>query len=127
VKAKEATLTAVVAGLSGLLILKWTWLAEMLGVSVSIERTGSIITVEYLWGMLAVAVLGYVFYRLPLWCAGWFMLGPILVTHASHLARFGIPSQWLLEVFLLALLTIPYLGIAYGAAYIHRRYRTHTT
>jgi hypothetical protein len=124
VKATEATFTAVVAGLVGLVILKWTWLAELLGITVSMERTGSILTVEYLWGMLAVAVLGYVFYRLPLWCAGWFMFGPILVTHAWHLARFGIPGQWALEVFLLALLTIPYLGIAYGAAYIHKRSKT---
>jgi hypothetical protein len=49
------------------------------------------------------------------------------VTHAVHLVRFGIPQQWLLEVFVLAILTIPYVGIAYAAAYVHRRLLKRTT
>ena len=120
-KAKEANWSAVVASLVGLLVLKWTWLAELLDITVHIERTGSIITVEYLWGLLAVAALGYLFYRVPIWCAVWFMLGPTLLIHAIYLIKFGIPSQWALEVFMLAVLTIPYVGIAYAAAYVHRR------
>ena len=95
-KAKEMIWPAILASVLGLLILKWIWLAELVGIAVNIERTGSIVTIEYGWGMLAVAVLGYLFFRLPIWCAVWFMLGPTIVTHAVHLARFGIPQQWLL-------------------------------
>lgn len=126
-KAKELIWPATLASVLGLLILKWTWLAELLGITVNIERTGSMITVEYAWGMFAVAVLGYLFYKLPIWCAAWFMLGPTILTHAVHLVRFGIPQQWLLEVFVLAILTIPYVGIAYAAAYVHRRSLKRTT
>ena len=120
-KAKQASWSAVVATLLGLLVLKWTWLAEIFGATVTIERTGSMITIEYLWGMLAVAVLGYLFYEVPVWVAVWFMLGPTLVTHAAHVLRSGIPNQWALEIFILALLTIPYVGIAYAAAYVRKR------
>lgn len=67
--AKEASWSAVVATLLGLLVLKSTWLAQIFGATITIERTGSMITIEYLWGMLAIAVLGYLFYELPVWVA----------------------------------------------------------
>src|SRR5687767_7922050 len=104
---KEASWSAVLAILLGLLVLKWKWLAEIFGTTITIERTGSMITIEYLRGMLAVAVLGYLFYELPVWVAVWFMLGPTLFTHAIHVLRSEIPNQWALEIFILALLTIP--------------------
>jgi hypothetical protein len=126
-KANYYMWSAILASVLGLLILKWTWLAEVLGIIVNIERTGSMITIEYVWGMLAVAFLGYLFHKLPVWCAVWFMLGPTIITHTVHVVRFGIPQQWGLEILVLAVLTIPYVGIAYGAAYMHRRSLRHTT
>jgi hypothetical protein len=126
-KATDYLWPAILASVLGLLILKWTWLAEVLGIMVNVERTGSVITIEYVWGMAAVAFLGYLFPKLPIWCAVWFMLGPTIITHAVHVVSFGIPQQWGLEIFVLAILTIPYIGIAYGAAYVRRRSLRHPT
>jgi hypothetical protein len=109
------------ASFIGMLVLKWTWLADLFGVAYHIERTGSMITFEYFVGVVAVAILGYVFYKAPIWCAAWFMFGPMIVTHIVHIVRFGIPQQLLLEVAVLAMLTIPYIVVAYAAAYLRRR------
>jgi hypothetical protein len=119
--ARELIWPAMAAFLLGLLVLQGAWLAERLGITVQIERSGSMISVEYLWGMLAVAALGYVFHRSPAWCAAWFMFGPVALAHIYHFVRFGIPNQWALEVFFIALMTIPYVGIACAMAYQRRR------
>jgi hypothetical protein len=119
-KSKEAVWLALIASLLGLLVLKWEWLAQLLGVAVAVERSGSMITMEYLFGLVAVAALGFAFYRAPVWCAVWFMLGPTIVASAIHIARIGVPNQLMLEIVVLAILTLPYIGVAYGAAYLRR-------
>ena len=121
-KVSEAVSLAVVAGLLGLLLFQWPWFAKLLGFDVQIARSGSLITVEYLWGALVVFGLGLAFYKHPIWCAIWFMFGPVLVTHPIQLIKLGrIPNLWPMEIFMVAVLTLPYIGIALGAAYLRKR------
>jgi hypothetical protein len=95
---RQAILLAIGAGLLGLLVFRWLWIAQIFGVDLQVERGTSIITIEY-------------------------MLGPVLITHPIHLAKLGrIPNLWPMELLFLAALTVPYVGIAYGAAYMRRRH-----
>jgi hypothetical protein len=118
----EAVSLALLSGLLGLLLFHWPWFAKLLGFDLQIERSGSIITVEYLWGAIVVLGLGLAFHKHPIWCAIWFMFGPVLVTHPIQLMKLGrIPNLWPMEILMLAVLTLPYIGIALGAAYVRKR------
>lgn len=118
----EAVSLALVSGLLGLLVFQWPWFARPFGLEIEIERTGSLITVEYLWGMLVVFGLGLTFYKHPIWCAVWLMFGHVLITHPITLIKLGrVPNLWPMEIFMLALLTLPYIGIGYGASYLRQR------
>jgi len=124
-RAREAISLAVLSGMLGMLVFQWSSLAQLFGLDAEIQRSGSLVTVEYLWGMPVVLVLGLIFYRHPIWCAVWFMFGPVLILHPIKFIELGrIPNLWPIEITLLGVLTLPYIGISWAAAYLRRRYAT---
>lgn len=121
-KIEKTVVSVFVAVAIGLIVLKWEWIAELFGVRVQVERSGSMVTMEYALGILAVMALGYVFYRRPILCAIWFVLGPTLITHSVHILKHGVPRLWPVELLMLAALILPYAAIAFGTAYLRRRF-----
>jgi len=121
-KTTASILPAIAASALGILVMRGEWFVQSLGFDFQIQRTGSMVTVEYFWGMFAVFLLGYVFYKWPAWCAIWFMLGHVIVTHSIYFLRHGVPNLWPLELAVLAVLTLPYIGLAWLAAYLRKRF-----
>jgi hypothetical protein len=113
---------AALAGtVMGMAVLKWEWLLNTFDVPTHIERGTAFVTFEYWLGLLAAGVLGFLFPKHPITAAAFLMAGPTIVTHSVHIAQRGVPLQWGLEVFVLALLTIPYIGLAFLVAYLRQR------
>ena len=109
--------------LLGFIILKWELLTNALGLDIHLERGTSIVTIEYVIGFGVTFFLGYVFHERPVLCGICFMFGPTLVTHAIYISERGVPNMWPVEVLLLMILTIPYIGLAYAGAFVHRKTR----
>jgi hypothetical protein len=120
-KVKEVTIATFVSIVLGLIVLKWEWLASVVGLDIYVERSTSMITVEYVIGLGVAFMLGYAFPKRPVLCAIWLMLGPTLITHTIHLIIHGVPNLWPVELLFLTILTIPYVGLAYGGAYVRHR------
>jgi len=118
---KKYVPAAVAGAIVGMAVLKWEWLLNAFGVPVHVERGTALVTFEYWLGFLAAAVLGFLFPKHPITAAAFLMAGPTIVTHSVHIAQRGVPQQWALEIFMLAVLTIPYIGLAFLAAYLRQR------
>src|SRR5262245_28439544 len=104
---------ALAGSIVGMAVLKWEWLLNAFGMPVHVERGAALVTFEYWLGFLAAVVLGFLFPKHPITAAAFLMAGPTIITHAFHIAQHGVPQQWALEIFMLALLTIPYIGLAF--------------
>lgn len=115
-------LPTVVAILSGMLVLKWEWIAGLVGIPVLVDRGTSMLATEYWIGMAVVFVLGVVFPINWFSTAVWFMFGPTIVTHVLHVMRYGVPNLWPLELAIIVILTIPYIAASYGGAFTRRRW-----
>jgi hypothetical protein len=123
---RNAIAPAAVSILVGLLVLKWEWLASSIGVETHVNRTNSALSFEYALGLVATFVLGFVFPHRPATCAISFMAGPTLLTHSIYILKHGFPNLWPVELLLLAALTVPYVGLAYSAAYLRKRWKRAT-
>jgi hypothetical protein len=122
VRIRESILPIVVSGLVGLVVLKWEWLANASGLEVHVNRGNSMVTFEYAVGLVATFLLGYAFPSWPIACAISFMLTPTLITHSIYISQHGVPNLWPVELMFLAALTVPYIGLAYGGAYLRKRW-----
>lgn len=79
------------------------------------------IATEYWIGLACVVPLGYLFPQNPIACAVTFMWVPVLLRHLVYIFEHGFPNLWPLEIMMIAVLTLPYIGLAYGAAYLRRQ------
>jgi len=112
---------ALAGTLIGIAVLKWEWLLNVFGISAHIERGTALVTFEYWLGFVAAAVLGFLFPRHPGTAGAFLMAGPTILMHSVHIAQGGVPQQWFLELFMLAALTVPYVGLAALVAYLRQR------
>ena len=119
---RDRFLPIVVAILAGMLVLKWEWMAELAGIPESIQRDGAMLTTEYWIGLAAVFVLGLAFPTRWFATAAWFMWGPTIITHSVFIIQHGIPNLWPLELAFIAALTVPYIAVGYGGAFLRRRW-----
>jgi len=122
VKFREHVLPFVVSGLLGLLLFRWEHLASAVGWQIHIERGNSMVTFEYPLGFAVVLLLGYIFASYAIECAISFMFVPIVISHTIYIWQHGVPRMWVVELMFLAGLTVPYIALAYGAAYLRRRW-----
>jgi hypothetical protein len=76
---------------------------------------------EYWIGLPLVALLGYLFPRNAIACAVGFMWVPVALRHSVYIFEHGVPNLWPLEIMMIATVTVPYIGAAYGVAYLRRR------
>lgn len=120
-KIRGAYIAALTAALTGLLIMKWQWLVMMIDIRAEIARSGSLVTFEYFISLPAAFILGVIFPKFPTHCGVWLMLGPVLITHSVFIAQHGVPSLWPAELVLLAILALPYIGLAHIGATVGRR------
>jgi hypothetical protein len=65
---RQAVVATVVSTSAGLIVLKWEWLANLLGAQAYVARGDEMVTFEYYVGFLATFVLGYVFPEWPIGC-----------------------------------------------------------
>jgi len=105
----------------GLFITKWKWVFNFIGINFPESPSESIITHEYYFGLLAAIALGFSFPKHPTHCGIWLMFGPVLITHTIFIFMHGVPNMWPVELFLLALLTIPYVILSYVGSLIRLR------
>ena len=120
-KIRESIVPIICSGLLGLAVLKWEWLANAVGLQIHVDRGNSMVTFEYVLGLVATFLLGCSFPAWPTACAISFMLAPTVVTHSIYVSQHGIPSMWFVELIFLAGLTVPYVGLAYAGAYLRMR------
>ncbi len=80
------------------------------------------VTFEYPLGFAVVLLLGYIFASYAIECAISFMFVPIVISHTIYIWQHGVPRMWVVELMFLAGLTVPYIALAYGAAYLRRRW-----
>lgn len=121
--ARQAFVSALVSILVGLVVLRWEWLASLVGMQIQINRGEGMLTFEYAVGFPATFLLGYIFPTYSISCAIWFMLGPTVVTHSIYIYQHGIPSMWPVELVFLVLLTLPYVGLAWCGGYLRNRFK----
>jgi hypothetical protein len=121
---KKYVPAALAGTIVGMAVLKWEWLLNAFGIAVHIERGTALVTFEYWLGFLAAALLGFLFPKHPVTAGMFIMAGPTIVTHTAHIAQRGVPQQWFLELFVLAVLTLPYVGLAALVAYLRQRRST---
>lgn len=76
---------------------------------------------EYWIGLPCVAILGYLFPQNAIACAVAFMWVPVSLRHSAYIVEHGVPNLWPLEIMTIAVLTLPYVGLAYGVAYFRRK------
>lgn len=113
---------AALAGtIVGMVVLKWEWLLNVFGLPVHIARGTSLVTFEYWLGFLAAALLGFLFPKHPITAGAFLMAGPTIITHSVFIAQRGVPQQWGLELAVLAILTVPYVGLAALVGYLRQR------
>ena len=84
---KEHIRPAIFAALVGVALFRWEAIANLLGLPVTVERTGAVLTFEYWLGLLIAGPLGYMFPKKlqPAICAVLLMLGPVLFWDAAVL------------------------------------------
>ncbi len=110
-----------VAAIAGLAVSYLDWVLGAAGSSIRIPTGDSMIAPEYWIGLPCVALLGYLFPQNAIASAVAFMWVPVLLRHAAHILQHGVPNLWPLEVVLIAVLTLPYVGMASGVAFLRRR------
>ena len=110
-----------VAGPLGLIVLNLNWVLKNTGLDFQIPRSNFSVTPEYWVGAVFVFLLGYVFAHYPVTCAVAFMWIPVAPRHSIYIFQRGVPNLWPVELLMIALLTLPYIGLAYLDAYFRRQ------
>lgn len=109
---------SIVVGVS---IMHWRWIAQLIGIVVPQESDASFITKEYYVGLLAALVLGVLLPRYAIHCGVWLMFGPVVMSHGIFFIKNGIPNMWPVEIFLITVLTLPYITLSLVGAFVARR------
>jgi len=110
-----------VGALFGFAISYLDWILGTAGSGIRIPQGDSMIATEYWIGLPCVVLLGYLFPRYPIECAVVFMWAPVSLRHLVYISEHGVPNLWPVEISIIAALTLPYIGLAYGGAYLRRK------
>jgi hypothetical protein len=110
-----------VAAILGLAVSYLDWILGTVGSGLRISKGTSMIAPEYWIGLPCAALLGYLFPRNAIACAVAFMWVPVSIRHSAHILEHGVPNLWPLEIMAIAVLTLPYIGLAYAVAYLRRK------
>jgi hypothetical protein len=121
IRVRELITAVTISVIVGMIVFRWQWLTQAIGLDIHVIRSNSPVTFEYFIGMTAAIGLGFAFPTRPVVCAVSLMLGPNVVSTAILVIGGRIPNLWPLELLFLLVLTIPYIGLAYVGAYLRKR------
>lgn len=112
----------MVAALLGFAISYLEWILVATGAHMHVPRGDSMIATEYWIGIPCVLLLGLLFPRDAITSAVVFMWAPVLFRHAIYIFEHGVPNLWPVEILGIAFLTVPYIGVAFGGAYLRKQF-----
>jgi hypothetical protein len=118
---KQYIAPALAGTIAGIVVLKWQWVLNGVGLVIEVQRGTGLVTFEYWIGFLAAAILGFSFPKHPIVASAFLMAGPTILTHTIHIVQYGFPRLWPVELTLLAALTVPYIGLALIVAHLRER------